>query len=181
MSAQRTILDRETFRLMLSRLCFQLIENHDDFSNTVIVGLQPRGVQLSKRIHETLRKITGSEIAYGELDVTFFRDDFRTKPLIPQTTLMEVAIEGKKVVLIDDVLFTGRSVRAGMDALLQFGRPSRIELLVLVDRRWSREIPIAPDYVGMTVDAVFSEKVALQWESQEGPAEVVLLTKNIQE
>ncbi len=181
MSAQRTILDRETFRLMLSRLCFQLIENHDDFSNTVIVGLQPRGVQLSKRIIETLQKITGSEIAYGELDVTFFRDDFRTKPLIPQTTLMETVIEGKKVVLIDDVLFTGRSVRAGMDALLQFGRPSMIELLVLVDRRWSREIPIAPDYVGMTVDAVFSEKVSVQWESQDGPAEVVLLTKNIQE
>lgn len=181
MSANKTILDQATYRLMLSRLCFQLIENHENFANSVIVGLQPRGVQLSKRIQQALNQITGTEIPYGELDVTFFRDDFRTKPLIPQTTLMDTLIEGKKVILVDDVLFTGRSVRAGMDALLQFGRPSKIELLVLVDRRWSREIPISPDYVGLTVDAVFSEKVSVQWDGINGPAEVVLLTKNTKE
>lgn len=178
MPSHRIILDKDRFQLMLKRLCLQLIENHNQFEHAVIVGLQPRGVQLSRRIRQTLLELTGIEVAYGELDVTFFRDDFRSKALIPSSTLMEVPIEGRHVILIDDVLFTGRSIRAGLDALLQFGRPAKVELLVLVDRRWSRQLPVAPDYVGMTVDAVFSEKVTLEWDAPLGPAEVHLRTKN---
>ena len=178
MVAPRIILDSERFRLTLARLCYQLIENHDDFSQTVVVGLQPRGVMLSRRIIAELNRLTGQKVTYGELDVTFFRDDFRRKALIPQNTQMDFVVEGKKVVLIDDVLFTGRSIRAGLDALQQFGRPEKVELLVLVDRRWSREIPVSPDYVGVTVDAVFSEKVSLDWGNDNHSATVHLFTKN---
>lgn len=178
MVAPRIILDSERFRLTLARLCYQLIENHDDFSQSVVVGLQPRGVMLSRRIIAELNRLTGQKVTYGELDVTFFRDDFRRKALIPQNTQMDFVVEGKKVILIDDVLFTGRSIRAGLDALQQFGRPEKVELLVLVDRRWSREIPVSPDYVGVTVDAVFSEKVTLEWHQESPSAEVYLHTKN---
>lgn len=178
MVAPRIILDSERFRLTLARLCYQLIENHDDFSQSVVVGLQPRGVMLSRRIITELNRLTGQKVTYGELDVTFFRDDFRRKALIPQNTQMDFVVEGKKVILIDDVLFTGRSIRAGLDALQQFGRPEKVELLVLVDRRWSREIPVSPDYVGITVDAVFSEKVTLEWNQESQSASVYLHTKN---
>lgn len=181
MVAPRIILDSERFRLTLARLCYQLIENHDDFSQTVVVGLQPRGVMLSRRIIAELNRLTGQKVTYGELDVTFFRDDFRRKALIPQNTQMDFVVEGKKVVLIDDVLFTGRSIRAGLDALQQFGRPEKVELLVLVDRRWSREIPVSPDYVGVTVDAVFSEKVSLEWGNDNQAATVHLFTKNTED
>jgi len=178
MVAPRIILDSERFRLTLARLCYQLIENHDDFSHSVVVGLQPRGVMLSRRIIDELNRLTGQKVTYGELDVTFFRDDFRRKALIPQNTQMDFVVEGKKVILIDDVLFTGRSIRAGLDALQQFGRPEKVELLVLVDRRWSREIPVSPDYVGITVDAVFSENVTLEWNQESQSASVYLHTKN---
>jgi pyrimidine operon attenuation protein / uracil phosphoribosyltransferase len=178
MVAPRIILDSERFRLTLARLCYQLIENHDDFSQSVVVGLQPRGVMLSRRIIAELNRLTGQKVTYGELDVTFFRDDFRRKALIPQNTQMDFVVEGKKVILIDDVLFTGRSIRAGLDAMQQFGRPEKVELLVLVDRRWSREIPVSPDYVGITVDAVFSEKVTLEWHQESPSAAVYLHTKN---
>jgi pyrimidine operon attenuation protein/uracil phosphoribosyltransferase len=153
MLATRLILDKDRFNLVLLRLCYELIENHDGFEHTVLVGLQPRGVLLARRIRKELERLINKPLTYGELDITFYRDDFKTKPLIPNATQMDFITEGKKVVMVDDVLFTGRSIRAGLDALQQFGRPEKVELLVLVDRRWSREIPISPDYVGITVDA----------------------------
>lgn len=181
MQATRLILDKDRFNLVLLRLCYELIENHDGFEHTVLVGLQPRGVLLARRIRKELERLINKPLTYGELDITFYRDDFKTKPLIPNATQMDFITEGKKVVMVDDVLFTGRSIRAGLDALQQFGRPEKVELLVLVDRRWSREIPISPDYVGITVDAVFDERVSLVWNSDEGPAEVNLLSKSADE
>jgi pyrimidine operon attenuation protein/uracil phosphoribosyltransferase len=181
MHATRLILDKDRFNLVLLRLCYELIENHDGFEHTVLVGLQPRGVLLARRIRKELERLINKPLTYGELDITFYRDDFKTKPLIPNATQMDFITEGKKVVMVDDVLFTGRSIRAGLDALQQFGRPEKVELLVLVDRRWSREIPISPDYVGITVDAVFDERVSLVWNSDEGPAEVNLLSKSADE
>lgn len=111
----------------------------------------------------------GVKIQYGVLDTTFYRDDFRhsDKPLLPQTTDIDFMVENKKVVLVDDVFYTGRTVRSGMDALLDFGRPAKIELLVLIDRRFSRQVPIVPDYVGKTIDAVTSEKVKVEWGENE--------------
>jgi len=177
----RLILDKDRFNLVLLRLCYELIENHDAFEQTVLVGLQPRGVLLARRIRTLLEQLLQKQITYGELDITFYRDDFKTKSLLPNSTLMDFIIEGKKVVLVDDVLFTGRSIRSGLDALQQFGRAEKVELLTLVDRRWSREIPVSPDYVGITVDAVFNEKVSLVWADADGPAEVHLLSKSADE
>jgi pyrimidine operon attenuation protein/uracil phosphoribosyltransferase len=177
----RLILDKDRFNLVLLRLCYELIENHDAFEQTVLVGLQPRGVLLARRIRTLLERLLQKQITYGELDITFYRDDFKTKSLLPNSTFMDFIIEGKKVVLVDDVLFTGRSIRSGLDALQQFGRAEKVELLTLVDRRWSREIPVSPDYVGITVDAVFNEKVSLVWADADGPAEVHLLSKSADE
>jgi len=170
----RRILAPDNFSLTLKRLCFQLIENHDDFGNCVLIGLQPRGIFLSRRIRDELNHLTGKTLQYGELDSTFFRDDFHLKPLIPKPTMMDFVVEGKNVVLIDDVLFTGRSTRAALDALQHFGRPSKVELLVLVDRRLSRHVPIQPDYVGIVVDVLQNEKIVVNWQEGIEAAEVML-------
>jgi pyrimidine operon attenuation protein/uracil phosphoribosyltransferase len=146
-----------------------------------LIGLQPRGIFLANRIHSQLSGILkGSNISLGNLDITFFRDDFRKheNPLIPSSSTMDFIIENKKVVLIDDVLFTGRTIRAGLDAMLAFGRPSRVELMVLVDRRYSRDLPIQPDYVGIVVDTISSEKVKVLWKQTEGEDKVILLNNH---
>lgn len=148
---------------MQTRFCHQLIEKHDDFKSSVIVGLQPRGVNLACSIRKELEQLLGHEVRYGELDSTFFRDDFRQKPLLPQSTSIDFLLDDLSVILIDDVFFTGRSVRAALDALQQHGRPAEVELLVLIDRRLARHVPIQPDYTGITVDAIFSEKVKVVW------------------
>ncbi len=133
---------------------------------------------MAKRIQEQLQKLLPKKtIRLGNLDVTFFRDDFRHResPLVPNATSIDFIIENKKVIIIDDVLFTGRTIRAGMDAMLAFGRPSKVELLVLIDRRYTRHLPIEPDYVGMAVDSISSEKVKVKWKETEGKDEVILL------
>ena len=174
----RLILSHTHFDITLKRLCHQLIENHDDFSNSVIIGLQPRGILLARRIQQHLKIILPDIIIpCGDLDTTFFRDDFRRRePLLAASTNMDFIIENKKVILIDDVLFTGRSVRAGLDALLVFGRPSKVELMVLIDRKYTRELPIAPDYTGIKIDSVDSERVKVKWKEIDGADEVLLLS-----
>ncbi len=178
MKSKRLILDSTQLDLSIKRLCFQLIENHDNFSNSVLIGLQPRGIFLAKRIHANLQEILRiDDIKLGSMDTTFFRDDFRRRdnPLTPNKTNIDFIIEGKKVVLIDDVLFTGRTIRAGMDAMLAYGRPDLVELLVLVDRRYSRHLPIEPNYVGTKVDSLQSERVEAKWEETDGKNEVILI------
>ncbi|MFN4235324.1 MAG: bifunctional pyr operon transcriptional regulator/uracil phosphoribosyltransferase PyrR [Bacteroidia bacterium] len=175
----RIIVNEKEFQLTIQRLCHQLIENHDNFENSVIIGLQPRGIYLAKRICKELKKITGnSSIACGFLDVTFYRDDFRRRDdiLIPKTTEIDFIIENKNVILIDDVLFTGRTIRSGLDAMLDFGRPKLVELLVFIDRRFSRHLPIQPTYVGKTVDTVTEEKVKVSWKETDGEDCVYLFT-----
>ncbi len=177
MKKKRLILNHTQLELIIKRLCCQLIENHNDFSESVIIGLQPRGIYLAQRVHEELKKITkNKDIPLGSLDITFFRDDFRRResPIIANKTQIDFMIEGKKVILIDDVLYTGRTIRAGLDAMLAYGRPALVELLVLVDRRYSRHLPIEPNYVGTTVDSVISERVEARWEEIEGKNEVIL-------
>ncbi len=175
---QGTILGSPKFDITIKRLCHQLIENHNDFSDSVLIGLQPRGTFLAKRVQEELSKLLPKKkIKLGYLDVTFFRDDFRhnDKLLIANSTSIDFIIENKKVILIDDVLYTGRTIRAGMDAMLAFGRPSKVELLVLVDRRYTRHLPIEPDYIGIQVDSISSEKVLVKWKETEGKDEVILM------
>lgn len=172
------ILNEQQFNLTLKRLSHQLIENHDDFANTVLIGLQPRGIHVLTHLKTIVEETLMSEIRCGNLDITFYRDDFRRreKPLIPSVTNIDFSIEKKRVVLIDDVLYTGRTIRSGLDALLAFGRPSSVELLVVIDRRFRRELPIQADYVGKTVDTLTEERVSVEWHETEGLNQVILFT-----
>ncbi len=165
---EKILFNRKELNLSVNRLCWQLIENHCEFEDTVLIGMQPRGYFLAEKIHARLKELTQiKSIHLGSLDITFFRDDFRRReePLEANQTIIDFLVEGKKVVFIDDVLYTGRSIRAGMDAINSFGRPKQIELLVLIDRRFSRELPIEPNYVGKTVDAIDTEKVVVEWSN----------------
>ena len=177
---RKQLLTSKELDVILHRLACQLIENHTHFSDTVLIGLQPRGVFLAQRLVAMLGKeyqVVG--IQYGALDITFFRDDFRRgeKPLAANTTDIPFLVEDKKVVFIDDVLYTGRSIRAALTALQSFGRPSKVELLVLIDRRFSRDLPIQPDYIGKAVDAINKERVVVNWASQDGEDAVYLIEK----
>ena len=165
----KVVFNQKEFDLSVIRLCWQLIENHSNFSNTVLIGMQPRGYKLAEKIHSKLKDLTGIlNINLGSLDITFFRDDFRRReePISANQTNINFLVEGKNVIFIDDVLYTGRSIRAGMDAINSFGRPKQIELCVLIDRRFSRELPIEPNYVGKTVDAIDAEKVVVEWDTE---------------
>jgi pyrimidine operon attenuation protein/uracil phosphoribosyltransferase len=172
----RIILDSQLLDITITRLCYQLIEVHNDFSNTVIIGLQPRGIFLARRIQKKLSVILKKkDIRCGTLDTTFYRDDFRKKELVPNRTEIDFIIEDKNVILVDDVLYTGRTIRAGLDAMLAFGRPNDVELLVLIDRRLSRHLPIQAKYIGRTIDSIASEKVKVEWEESDGADKVTLL------
>ena len=168
MPQKRLLLSSPLLEIMTSRLCQQLIENHQDFENTVVMGLQPRGIFFAERIVQELKERTGKDIKLGHLDATFYRDDFRRRdsPLMPNKTKVPFLIEGKMVVLIDDVLASGRMVRAALDAMTAFGRPKKIELMVLIDRQYNRELPIEPDYVGMEVNTLESQRVQVEWKEQ---------------
>ncbi len=175
-----TLLDGQKFQITIQRLCHQLIENHDLFANSVIIGIQPRGIFLAKRIIEELKKtLPRITIESGNLDITFFRDDFRRKEglLIPSSTEIDFIIEGKRVILVDDVLWTGRTIRAAMDALQAFGRAEKVELLTLVDRRFSRHLPIEADYIGIKVDTIDSQKVIVSWKETDQEDKVILLSE----
>lgn len=177
---QKTILDHHQFEITIKRLCFQLIENHHPFNNTVLIGIQPRGVLLCNRIVETLHSLNIENIQSGVLDITFYRDDFRRRDELVKasSTKIDFIVEDRNVILIDDVLFTGRTIRSAMDALLDFGRPRKVELLVLVDRKFSRQLPIEPDYTGMAIDSIASEKVKVQWKENDDIDSVIMLTKD---
>ena len=177
---KKLILDSDLLDITLSRLCQQLIENHQTFEESVILGLQPRGIFLAEIIHEKLEKLIRKEIPLGYLDATFHRDDFRRReiPVKASEVRIPFIIEGKKVILVDDVLFTGRTVRAALDAMIAFGRPAKVELLVLIDRKHNRDLPIAPDYVGRTVNTLSSQKVLVELEAQGHEQNKIWLINN---
>jgi len=163
-----TILNKPQLHLTILRLAHQLVENHTDLTNIVFIGLQPRGVQVSNHIVEQIKLLHPKEkVQYGILDITFYRDDVRSEIHKANTTDISFSIEGRHVVLIDDVLYTGRTIRAALDALQDFGRPQKVELCVLVDRRFNRELPIQPDYCGKAIDTVSSQKVKVEWDKEE--------------
>ncbi|ARS37610.1 bifunctional pyr operon transcriptional regulator/uracil phosphoribosyltransferase PyrR [Pontibacter actiniarum] len=178
---KRLIVNQQLLEIMVMRLCHQLIENHGDFSDSVILGLQPRGKYVAQRIQSTLSSILGKQVPTGLLDTTFYRDDFRRRdtPLAANATKIDFLVEGKKVILVDDVLYTGRSVRAALDAMIAFGRPANVELLVLVDRLYTRHLPIQPTYVGHQVNSLQSQRVLVEWKEQQANEDAIwLVTKS---
>ncbi|MEO1437127.1 MAG: bifunctional pyr operon transcriptional regulator/uracil phosphoribosyltransferase PyrR [Bacteroidota bacterium] len=182
MQEARVLLEGGKLELTMTRLCHQLIENHGDFSNTCLVGIQERGVRFATRMHALLSNISGQTIQYGKLDVTFYRDDFRMRPmpLDVSGTEMDFLVDQQKVILIDDVLYTGRTIRSAMDALQHYGRPEKVELLVLVDRRFNRHLPIRPNYTGIALDAVDEAYVKVEWKEIHGKDQTLIYPKKIE-
>ena len=172
----KTVLTEHQVAITIKRLSHQILENHAGLRNTVLIGIQPRGVYLSDQVvNELSTLVPANTIQYGKLDITFYRDDIRSELHIPNHTDIPFTIENKNVILIDDVLYTGRTIRAALDALLDFGRPAKVELCILIDRRFSRELPIQPDYTGRSIDSIVSQKVKVYWKSRDHKDEVVLL------
>lgn len=177
----RIILDTQLFNLTIDRLCHQLIENHKDFSSSAIIGVQPRGVLLAERIHQRLTSIlSGAEILFGVLDFTFHRDDLlsREEMILPSQTKIGFQVEGKRIILVDDVLYTGRTIRSALDALIDYGRPEDVELLVMIDRRLHRTVPIQAKYVGKRVDSIVEEQVKVEWAGENSEDRVWIVEKN---
>jgi pyrimidine operon attenuation protein/uracil phosphoribosyltransferase len=173
----KSILSDHQLAITIKRLAHQVLENHVNLENTVLIGLQPRGIFLSDKIVDEIKKeVPATLVHYGKLDITFYRDDIRKELHIANRTDIPFSIEGKNVILIDDVLYTGRTIRAALDALLDFGRPERVELCVLIDRRFSRQLPIQPDYIGKSIDAIVSQKVKVFWKAKDGKDEVCLVS-----
>lgn len=174
----KTLFTHDQLTITIQRLAHQLIEQIEVFEEVVIIGIQPRGIHLSDRVVQAIQAIVPSQkIQYGQLDTTFYRDDVHQNNNIhiPSATSINYNLEGKHIILIDDVLHTGRTIRAAIDALIDFGRPKHVSLMVLIDRRFSRELPIQPDFVGQSVDTMYSQKVKVQWDEHNLDHKVLLL------
>ncbi len=176
MPATRTIHDAERFGLTIERLSRHLIEAHGDFRNSCLIGVQTGGVQLADRLRSRLLELGIEKLEYGKLDITFYRDDFRTHegPLTAHPTEIDFLVEDKQVILVDDVLYSGRTVLSAMTALNHYGRPASVELLVMVDRRFRRKLPVRSDYSGITVDTLTDEYVDVQWRETHGEDRIIL-------
>lgn len=171
----KPILTEKQIQLTVKRLAHQVLENHLSLENTVLIGIQPRGIFLSNRIVDELKSLLPAEkILYGKLDITFYRDDIRNELKLANSTHIPFSTAKKNIIIIDDVLWTGRTIRSALDALIDFGRPSKVELCVLIDRRFSRELPIQADYVGRSIDTFPSQKVFVRWKENNGADEVLL-------
>lgn len=182
MEQGKIIVSTERFQLTLLRLCHQILENHINLEELCIIGIQERGVFLAERLKSNLEvMLSGRTFRYGMLDITFYRDDFRRRdtPLKASSTHIDFLVENKDVILVDDVLYTGRTVHAAMAALQDFGRPRKIEMLCMVDRRFNRHFPIKADYFGIAVDAVDEAYVRVRWEQKDGKDEVLLFSGKI--
>jgi pyrimidine operon attenuation protein / uracil phosphoribosyltransferase len=172
----KTILTEQQLAITIQRLSNQILENHIDLEETVLIGIQPRGIYFSDRLVSQISlQVPREKIHYGKLDITFYRDDVRKGLHTLNQTDIPFGIENKQVLLIDDVLYTGRTIRAALDALLDFGRPAKVELCILIDRRFSRQLPIQADYVGKTIDSIITQKVKVCWKEKDGMEEVELL------
>lgn len=164
----KIILHPEQLQLTIQRLAHQLTEDGLDFAQTVFIGIQPRGIKFADRVVDQIRRLyPGEKIQYGKLDITFYRDDVRDEIRLPSQTSIDFSMTGKTVILIDDVLYTGRTIRSALDALLDFGRPAKVELCALIDRRFSRELPVQPDYCGKAIDSIVTQRVTVDWEQEQ--------------
>jgi pyrimidine operon attenuation protein / uracil phosphoribosyltransferase len=170
----KILLNAKQVDLAIQRLAHQILEENPKADDTVFIGIQPRGTFFSNRVVPILEKLYGVPVDYGQMDITFYRDDIGRKLHLPDQTIIDFTIDKRNVVIIDDVLYTGRTIRSAMDALIDFGRPAKVELCVLIDRRFSRELPIQPDFTGKTIDTIFSQRVTVKWKENDGVDEVLL-------
>jgi len=180
MAKKKVLMDDGLLKVVIQRLCHQLVENYDPGHKVILIGLQPRGVFFLNELSSQLKALyPGIDIPVGVLDPTFYRDDFRRgdKQLLAHATKIPVNLDGYKVVLVDDVLYTGRTIRAGLEAMLEYGRPATIDLLVLINRKFSRELPIEPLFVGRSIDHYDGQKVRVIWKGEENPVSQVLLAQ----
>ncbi|MBK7093588.1 MAG: bifunctional pyr operon transcriptional regulator/uracil phosphoribosyltransferase PyrR [Saprospiraceae bacterium] len=171
MNDKKIILQDKKFDLTLQRLAHQLIENYNDFENTCIIGIQENGGFFADRLYEIIKKeVKGLKAEFGKMDITFYRDDFRIRksPLAASKNDIDFLVQGKKVILIDDVLYTGRTIQAAFSAMQHYGRPQKVELAVLIDRRFNRQFPIEADYRGLSVDALEEAYVEVKWKHIDG-------------
>lgn len=172
------LMDKDEMRRALLRLSHQILEKNREIEDLVVVGIHRRGVTLAERISKMMEEIKGKKLPTGTLDITLYRDDFTRiayQPVVRNTNIL-FPIDDKKVVLVDDVLYTGRTVRAAIDALIDFGRPKKIELVVLIDRG-HRELPIRADYVGKNIPTSPGEMVEVRVEELDGTDEVLILKR----
>ncbi len=179
MDKGKIIVGSERMELILLRLCHHLIENHTNIQDLCIIGIQERGVFLAEKLKSHLDKlISNPAYMYGKLDITFYRDDFRRRdvPIKASHTELDFSVEDKNVVLVDDVLYTGRTVHAAMSAIQDFGRPRRIEMLCMVDRRFNRQFPIKADYAGISIDSLDDAYVKVKWKDNDGADEIRLFS-----
>jgi pyrimidine operon attenuation protein/uracil phosphoribosyltransferase len=187
-TAQRVLLDEEQLRRTLSRIAHEIIERNDDLDAVALVGIHTRGVPLAHRLRRLVEERSGVELELGQLDITFHRDDVhvragssprRPQPLVRDTKL-DFELEGRTVILVDDVLYTGRTIRAAIDALIEFGRPDRVQLAVLADRG-HRELPIRPDYVGKNLPTARGDRIQVELYEVDEVDRVVLLPEREEE
>jgi pyrimidine operon attenuation protein / uracil phosphoribosyltransferase len=180
-AAHRVLLDGAQVARTLSRIAHEIIERNDDLETVALVGIHTRGVPLAQRLRRLVEERSGVELEFGQLDITFHRDDVhvrsgsaprRAQPLVRDTRL-EFELEGRTVILVDDVLYTGRTIRAAIDALIEYGRPDRVQLAVLADRG-HRELPLRPDYVGKNLPTSRAERVNVHVEELDGVDEVTI-------
>ena len=172
----KIILNSKELNSVIETLANELVQSHTDLSNTAFIGIQQGGVVVADKIVELIQqKYPSTKILYGQVDITFYRDDIRKKILAPDNMNIPFSIENKEVVLIDDVLFTGRTIKAALDVLLDYGRPAKVELCVLVDRKEHRQFPIQPDFTGQVMKTDESAKVKLV-TNEKGERQVVLVT-----
>src|SRR5947199_676106 len=183
--APRLLLDDDAIQRTLSRIAHEIIERNDDLDAVALVGIHTRGVPLAQRLRRLVEERTGIELELGQLDITFHRDDVhvregnaprRRQPVVRDTKL-DFELEGRTVILVDDVLYTGRTIRAAIDALLEYGRPARVQLAVLADRG-HRELPIRPDYVGKNLPTAREERVQVQLVEIDEVDRVVLISES---
>src|SRR5437868_13686901 len=175
-AGQKQLLDADDIRRAIARLAHEVVERNEGVDGLVLVGLRTRGIPLARRLQQRIAEFENATVPLGELDITLYRDDLHQRaPRTLSPTSIPVGIDDKTVVLVDDVLYTGRTIRAALDALIDLGRPKAIQLVCLVDRG-HRELPIRPDYVGKNVPTGRHEKVAVRLQEVDGVDEVVLMT-----
>lgn len=172
----KEVVDQVTMKRALTRITYEIIERNQTIQDVVLIGIKTRGIYIASRVADRLKQLEGIEVPVGELDITLYRDDKKETPAEAElhSSDIPVSLEGKEVILIDDVLYTGRTIRAAMDAVMDYGRPRKISLAVLVDRG-HRELPIRADYVGKNIPTAKAEEILVEMQELDGKDRIMIL------